>query len=867
MKILLTGGGTGGHFYPILAVARALKKIAQEERIFEMELTYFSDDPFDADLLRQEGIRFKKVPAGKARRYFSFLNVVDIFKTLWGTVKAILDIFLDMPDVIFSKGGYASFPALIASRLFRLTVMIHESDIEPGRVNRWAGRFAESVAISFPEAIKYFPEEKTAFVGNPIRSRLLGGNLEEAKLIFGADTAPTILILGGSQGSVLINNVVLDILPDLVKEIRVIHQCGDKNLDSVSKQSSVILEKSEFKDRYHFFGTLSEDELRAASFMSTLIVSRAGGGAIFEIAAWGKPAILIPLARAAQDHQRKNAYAYTRTGAAEVIEEVNLTPHILLAQIKKILSDTARQEKMKEAATRFARTDAAYKIAKEIIALALKEPSIIAKREKIRTRIAPSPTGPLHVGVARSALFNYIFARQHDSNFILRIEDTDRERSKSVFEQDIKDALTWLGITWDEFYRQSDRIHLYEKYLKKLLENGFIFWCPHSQKELSEERTRQMQGKEPSNHICEFRDRVLPMEPGKGILRFKNNTVEDVVFVDVIRGEIRTKAQLLGDFSVAKDFDNPLYNFTVVIDDAQMNISHVIRGEDHISNTPKQILLQEALGFSRPVYAHLPLILGSDRSKLSKRHGATSILEYKKLGYLPEAMVNFMVLLGWHPASEQSPAPYGAGQSLAQGRSIPEKEILSTKEILEQFSLERIQKAGAIFDIEKLNWLNRAYIKAMSTEDLAERLKPYAVKWSKVINTQPEKWRKIVLLQRERLTVLGQIGEEIEYFFEMPHYSKELLLQESDQAPVETLRHLSFLLSIFAVVTDKEWTKDVIEKKVMEYADKEGRGEVLWPLRVALSGRRASPGPFEIAEILGKAETLLRLQKAIELFS
>ncbi|MCH7883145.1 UDP-N-acetylglucosamine--N-acetylmuramyl-(pentapeptide) pyrophosphoryl-undecaprenol N-acetylglucosamine transferase [Patescibacteria group bacterium] len=375
MKILLTGGGTGGHFYPILSVSRALKKIAERERIFEMELTYFSDDPFDADLLRQEGIRFKKVSTGKVRRYFSFRNFTDIFKTLWGVGHAIFNIFFDIPDVIFAKGGYASFPALVASRFFRIPVIIHESDTVPGRVNRWAGKFARSIAISFPEAISYFPEGKTALVGSPIRPRILGGNTEEAKLIFGYDGAPVLLILGGSQGSEIINNAVSSILPELIKEARIIHQCGEKNLDSIKKQSSVILEKSELKDRYRLFGTLGEDELRNASCLAILIVSRAGGGAIFEIAAWGKPAILIPLAGAAQDHQRKNAYAYARTGAANVIEEVNLTPHILLAEIKKILSDTARQERMRTAASRFAKVDGAEKIAREIITLALEHAS------------------------------------------------------------------------------------------------------------------------------------------------------------------------------------------------------------------------------------------------------------------------------------------------------------------------------------------------------------------------------------------------------------------------------------------------------------------------------------------------------------
>jgi UDP-N-acetylglucosamine--N-acetylmuramyl-(pentapeptide) pyrophosphoryl-undecaprenol N-acetylglucosamine transferase len=371
MKILLTGGGTGGHFYPIIAVVRALKKIAEEEAFINMELIYFSDRPFDANMLREEGVRFVSIASGKMRRYFSFLNFIDFFKTIWGIFQAIIAIYADMPDVVFAKGGYVSFPALFAAKLFRIPVIIHESDITPGFVNSWAAKFAKRIAISFPESIKYFPESKTALVGNPVRLRILGGNPDEAKEIFGMGGAPAILALGGSQGAQKINNVILDILPELLAEAGIIHQCGQKNLDSVSKQSLVILEKSEFKERYRLYGFINEDDLRSASSIASLIISRAGAGAIFEIAAWGKPSILIPIADSAQDHQRQNAYAYARTGAAAVIEEINLTPHILISEIKKILSDEGRRIGMKKAAAEFAKVDAAEKIARQIVDLAL----------------------------------------------------------------------------------------------------------------------------------------------------------------------------------------------------------------------------------------------------------------------------------------------------------------------------------------------------------------------------------------------------------------------------------------------------------------------------------------------------------------
>src|SRR3989344_770967 len=371
MRILLTGGGTGGHFYPVLSVIRALKKIAEEEKFVEMDLLYMADSPFDLNVLGEERVKFVSVPAGKVRRYFSLLNFIDPFKTFFGVIRAVTYIFWRMPDVVFAKGGYSSFPALIAARFFKIPVIIHESDAVPGRVNLWASKFAKRVAISFAESAKYFPEEKTAFVGNPIRARVLGGNIEEARSVFGSEPVPTILFLGGSQGASKLNDVILEILPALLQEVKVIHHCGPGNFDDVSKRSSVILEKSEFKARYKLFKFMEEDVLRAAALVSDAIVSRAGAGAIFEIAAWAKPSILIPLANSAQNHQRENAYIYARTGASLVVEESNLTPHILMVEIKKILQEKDRRDSMIKAAKSFSKTDAAEKIAREIIALAL----------------------------------------------------------------------------------------------------------------------------------------------------------------------------------------------------------------------------------------------------------------------------------------------------------------------------------------------------------------------------------------------------------------------------------------------------------------------------------------------------------------
>ncbi|QQG46299.1 MAG: undecaprenyldiphospho-muramoylpentapeptide beta-N-acetylglucosaminyltransferase [Candidatus Niyogibacteria bacterium] len=372
MRILLTGGGTGGHFFPIVAVIRALKKMAESEKFVEMELVYLSDSPYDLGILKEEGVEFISVPAGKIRRYFSLFNFTDLFKTAWGIIRAIIYVFGKMPDVIFAKGGYASFPALIAARLFKIPVIIHESDSAPGRVNRWAGSFAKRIAISFPESAKYFPSSKTALIGNPVRERILGGNIEEARSIFGYEDVPTVLVLGGSQGSAKLNDILIDILPEILKEAKIIHQCGKNNFDDVSKRISVVLGQNQFKNRYKLFAFLDENILRSAVLVSNLIVSRAGAGAIYEIAAWGKPSLLIPLHNSAQDHQRQNAYAYARAGgAALVVEEENLAPNLLLAEIRKLLSDKPRLERMARAASNFAKIDAAEILARQIILLAL----------------------------------------------------------------------------------------------------------------------------------------------------------------------------------------------------------------------------------------------------------------------------------------------------------------------------------------------------------------------------------------------------------------------------------------------------------------------------------------------------------------
>jgi len=490
------------------------------------------------------------------------------------------------------------------------------------------------------------------------------------------------------------------------------------------------------------------------------------------------------------------------------------------------------------------------------------------KFKKPRVRIAPSPTGPLHIGTARTALFNYLFAKKYGGSFILRIEDTDLERSDPKYEKDILDSLKWFELEWDEFYKQSERIENYTKYLKKLFDSGQAFYCYHSEKELEIERKKQLEKKEAPIHICEHYDKSQISQ--HGIIRFRPPK-KKIIFNDLIRGKIEFDSSLLGDFSIAKDLKTPLYNFAVVIDDYDTKISHVIRGEDHISNTPKQILLYEALALPMPQFAHVPLILGPDKSKLSKRHGAISISEYKEQGYLPEALINFMALLGWNPGND--------------------RELFSLKELTKEFSLEKIQKSAAVFNIEKLDWFNGCYVRQTPLEKLSELCLPYliknglikpnfmteqyppayggySIKEEYIISEtkeklKPEKLKKIIGLEQKRMKKLSEVGELTDFFFKEPKYKSDLL-KWKNMTKEETQESLNKLGSILSETKEKDFIAKKLEKILMAEAKKIGdRGKLLWPFRVVLTGRDRSPGPFEIAEILGKEKTIKRIKQAI----
>ncbi len=371
MKILLTGGGTGGHVYPLIAVAQSIRKIVREEKLLDATLYYMAPSKYNEQALLENGIIYVPCFAGKIRRYFSLLNVVDLFKTATGIIRAIFDIYNIFPDIIFSKGGYVSFPALVAARLFGIPVVIHESDSKPGRVSLWSGKFAKRIALSYPQAAQYFDEKRVAHTGNPIRKEielpLKEGSFEHFQF---ERELPVLLILGGSQGSQKINDIIIDILPELVEKYNIIHQTGKNLFAEVKNTSEVVLNGSAHKDRYKAFAYLDTLSMRMAAGCASLIISRAGS-TIFEIAEWGIPSIIIPIPEEISHDQRSNAFAYASTGACSVIEEVNLTPHIVSNEIDRIISTPSVFERMKQGTETFRHPHAADTIAREIINIAL----------------------------------------------------------------------------------------------------------------------------------------------------------------------------------------------------------------------------------------------------------------------------------------------------------------------------------------------------------------------------------------------------------------------------------------------------------------------------------------------------------------
>ena len=455
------------------------------------------------------------------------------------------------------------------------------------------------------------------------------------------------------------------------------------------------------------------------------------------------------------------------------------------------------------------------------------------------TRYPPSPTGHPHVGGVRTALFNYLYAKKHDGKIILRFEDTDKTRSKKEFEESNFEVMQWLGLSFDALYKQSERTLIYKKYLERMIENGFAYVSDESAI-VSED------GEEDSGEAATGERR-------ESVIRFKNpNKV--VTFTDVVHGDISVDTTELKDFVIAKSLEEPLYHLAVVVDDHEMGITHVIRGVDGIYNTPRQILIQEAIGATRPIYCHIPFVLGEDKAKLSKRNGSLPVTVYRDMGFLPEALINYLALLGWHPGDDQ--------------------EIFTLPELIEVFDLEKVQKSGAVFDMEKLRWVNREHIKKVADD----QFKKVALAWLPSAITEASQFSEERFLRflpdlRERISTYGDIKTQAEegdfsYIFDKPVFEIAQILPPARKGVVpdskKIEKHLLWLGGKLYDLAEEQWTKDGLKEALWDYATKEGRGDVLWPLRVALSGKDKSPDPFTLASLLGKTETIERVKSACE---
>jgi glutamyl-tRNA synthetase, bacterial family len=475
-----------------------------------------------------------------------------------------------------------------------------------------------------------------------------------------------------------------------------------------------------------------------------------------------------------------------------------------------------------------------------------------------RVRFAPSPTGYLHLGNARTALFNYLFSRHENATFILRIEDTDLERSKKEYEEMLMEDLKWMGIKWDEGpdvggpygpYRQSERLEIYMKYVDKLLKSGDAYYCYCTEEELEQEREKAIAEGRPYRYSGKCRN-LTPEErafyEGKGIkpvVRFK---VPDktVVFEDIIRGHVEIDTKEFGDFVIVRQDGMPVYNFVVVIDDALMGITHVIRGEDHLSNTPKQIVIYEALGFAIPQFAHLPMILGEDRTKLSKRHGAVSVRALKDDGFISEAVFNYLSLLGWHPKEE--------------------KEILSKEEIIKQFKIEDVNKSPAIFDRAKLRWMNGVYIREiLDLDDLTKRATAFFEGFG--YKADYEFYKKVMSAIRDSIETLMEIKERAKVFFvdEFP-YTEEIVNEvKSDENVYKVVEIFYNKIKNLSAIT-KEDFKNITKEIQKEYGYK-GRA-LFHPIRIALTGETSGVGLDLLVEVIGIERVKFRLERFLEYF-
>ena len=486
--------------------------------------------------------------------------------------------------------------------------------------------------------------------------------------------------------------------------------------------------------------------------------------------------------------------------------------------------------------------------------------------EEVRVRIAPSPSGNLHVGTARTALFNYLFAKKNNGKFILRIEDTDADRTSQEYIDNIFDSLKALGLNWDEGpdvggdygpYTQSERFDIYPKYIQILLDKGYAYECFCTPEELEAEKEEATKNKKPyvyskkCENLTEEQKAELRAQGRKPAIRFNISKTQKAFhdssileFDDLVKGKLHMDTNLLGDFVIQKSNGAPTYNFAVVIDDMLMKISHVIRGEDHISNTYKQILIYEALGAEVPRFGHLGMILAPDRSKLSKRHGATAVSDFVKQGYLTEALINFVALLGWAPSDGE--------------------EIKPVEKIAEDFRINEISSSNSIFEYDKLKWMNSHYIKQLPIEELKEKLKPYLTDYDLTELTE-EQFTKMIEITREPLTLLSDITDAFSYFFgDKVKYAENV---EEDVVNTETSQ--SVLKDFVEEAQNWEWNEETLHDKLEQFRGKWKEQGIkpkmtMWAIRAAVSGRTRGADMVGMLEVLGKERSLKRAKDAIK---
>ncbi len=478
-----------------------------------------------------------------------------------------------------------------------------------------------------------------------------------------------------------------------------------------------------------------------------------------------------------------------------------------------------------------------------------------------KVRFAPSPTGPFHIGGARSALFNWLVARNKNGKFLVRVEDTDLARSTRESEENIKAALNWLGLNWDEGidvggengpYRQTERLNIYHKEIQRLLDEGKAYYCYCTEEELEESRTQQLaEGKTPvyNDHCRSLTEEEIAKykESGrKPVIRLRVPKEGVFAFDDMVRGHVTFQAAGVGDFIIMKSDGIPVYNFAVVVDDALMNITHVIRAEEHLSNTPRQIAIYQALGYDIPKFGHISLILGSDHKKMSKRHGATSVDEYRKMGYLSDAVVNYLALLGWAPKGEQ--------------------EIFTREELIEQFSMKRVSANDAVFDIEKLNWINFQYMKQLSPEELLELTLPFIINAGYItgpLSDEKKEWlKKVVWFVRDHLYYGAQTPENIKIFFEELSATTDEEMLDIMNRETSKMIIKSFAEKLSDLDTFNENSIKDVFSNLMKESGIKGKA-AFEPVRIALTGEIHGPGLYTLIELFGKEKTIQRLKSSL----